>query len=607
MSMFDAGTAGTVEVDVVGDYSKFERGLKDQGTKAGNRFGSAMSGGIGSTIARAGGAYLGAQFGRSVRDQASDLEEAANVTGLAFGEARGEVDKLARSAPEMFGMAESEFRQLGAQMGNIFTGADIAQRDAAELTNDLIGRATDMGSAWNASTQEVSAAIQSGLVGSFEPLRKFGVILDANKVKQQAMAMGLIEEGEALDDASKQLAIHALIMESTENVAGDFANTSDGVANSSKIVGAQWKQMQAQLGQGLLPVLSMGLGLLKALGPEGMRLVVMGGALALVFVKMTQAAQAFGGALKVLAANPWVLAALAIVAVGVLIWRNWDTIVEKLGAAWDWVQTRAGELADWLAARWEDARRIASEVWNGIADFFRQWWPMLLGIFTGGIGLVVGLVVQNWDTVWAKTVEVWEAVTGFIGDKASAVGGFIESRIIEPGRRVVDWLTGLPDKATAAFNGLRDALARVADWIKTKLGEIRDAADRALGPIDEVLGKAASFGGSIGSAVGGLLGFDTGGVVPGPRGAPRLAVVHGGETILPTHRTPPMRTGAVALEAAPTGGAGVTVQGPLMVVNGDTVDAASLERYAPELVRVIGRELDRERRGSGHQRGGFTP
>jgi len=30
--------------------------------------------------------------------------------------------------------------------------------------------------------------------------------------------------------------------------------------------------------------------------------------------------------------------------------------------------------------------------------------------------------------------------------------------------------------------------------------------------------------------------FDKGGIVPGRIGAPQLAIVHGGETILPTHR-----------------------------------------------------------------------
>ena len=34
----------------------------------------------------------------------------------------------------------------------------------------------------------------------------------------------------------------------------------------------------------------------------------------------------------------------------------------------------------------------------------------------------------------------------------------------------------------------------------------------------------------------GLQTYDTGGIVPGPRGMPQMAMVHGGETILPTHK-----------------------------------------------------------------------
>ena len=40
----------------------------------------------------------------------------------------------------------------------------------------------------------------------------------------------------------------------------------------------------------------------------------------------------------------------------------------------------------------------------------------------------------------------------------------------------------------------------------------------------------------IGNTIGNFLGFDQGGVVPGPVGQPRMAMVHGGETILPTHK-----------------------------------------------------------------------
>jgi hypothetical protein len=42
----------------------------------------------------------------------------------------------------------------------------------------------------------------------------------------------------------------------------------------------------------------------------------------------------------------------------------------------------------------------------------------------------------------------------------------------------------------------------------------------------------ASLGRAAGNALPGLLGFKNGGRVPGPRGKPRKAIVHGGEYIL---------------------------------------------------------------------------
>lgn len=66
----------------------------------------------------------------------------------------------------------------------------------------------------------------------------------------------------------------------------------------------------------------------------------------------------------------------------------------------------------------------------------------------------------------------------------------------------------------------------------------------------EILERLAATGGNFGnnkvaqtfydmySAAGIIPKFDSGGVVPGRRGAPQLVLAHGGETILPTHRSP---------------------------------------------------------------------
>ena len=104
-----------------------------------------------------------------------------------------------------------------------------------------------------------------------------------------------------------------------------------------------------------------------------------------------------------LLANPltWVvIGIMALIAVIILLWQNWDTVSSALVGAWDWI------------------KQAAINVWNALANWFMQYWPYLLGIFTGGIGLVIGLIVQNWDTVKQTTIDVFNnvknTITGFI-------------------------------------------------------------------------------------------------------------------------------------------------------------------------------------------------
>ena len=55
-----------------------------------------------------------------------------------------------------------------------------------------------------------------------------------------------------------------------------------------------------------------------------------------------------------------------------------------------------------------------------------------------------------------------------------------------------------------------------------------------FGKIGSTLGEAA------GDVVGGWLGFKKGGKVPGAKGAPHKAIVHGGEYVLPVGVKPTM-------------------------------------------------------------------
>lgn len=70
-------------------------------------------------------------------------------------------------------------------------------------------------------------------------------------------------------------------------------------------------------------------------------------------------------------ANPatWVIAGIsALIAIGVLLYKNWDEVSKGLGIAWDWLKKKAGEAKDSIVEAWDTAKKRTSEIFTNIKD-----------------------------------------------------------------------------------------------------------------------------------------------------------------------------------------------------------------------------------------------
>jgi TP901 family phage tail tape measure protein len=101
----------------------------------------------------------------------------------------------------------------------------------------------------------------------------------------------------------------------------------------------------------------------------------------------------------------------------------------------------------------------------------------------------------------------------------------------------------VPDMVNAIIGWFERLKSSVLDTWNSLVSNIISKAQEMKGVIDDVLQDlmnledvniSASVSSDLKTA---LSSFDTGGIVPGPIGQPQLAVVHGGETVLPTHKT----------------------------------------------------------------------
>jgi hypothetical protein len=191
---------------------------------------------------------------------ASDLNESVNVTGLTFGSARGEVDKFVKSA-EGIGLSERAARDSTAAIGGLLANMGYTRQEAAATSVEMVKLAADMGSAFNKEPAEAADAIAAAVRGETEQIRAMNVTIDEAAIKQKAMELGLLSATGEVDKHAKAQAVLALIQEQTANVAGDYANTVDGAANSQRNLRAEVENQAAALGQSLLPILQKGIGI----------------------------------------------------------------------------------------------------------------------------------------------------------------------------------------------------------------------------------------------------------------------------------------------------------------------------------------------------------
>jgi len=229
------------------------------GQDAGGKFKSSFGGALKGIAALAGTALAGigiSKFFGDAVEQSSRLGESLNAVSVAYGNASSEIAKLGEDAATRLGVSQATFNEAAVRFSAFSQRVVGEGGNQAKFLDDITTRATDFASVYNIEVAEALQVFQSGLSGEAEPLKRFGINLLDSEVKAFALANGIGEVGRELTETEKVQARYGLLLESTNKTAGDFANTSDGLANSQRILAANFEDMKASVGEALLPAIT---------------------------------------------------------------------------------------------------------------------------------------------------------------------------------------------------------------------------------------------------------------------------------------------------------------------------------------------------------------
>lgn len=192
---------------------------------------------------------------KSAIDISSDLTEVQNVVVNTFGQYTNLVEKFSKSAIKAYGISELTAKETASrfQAMGIAMGAPI--KKMSDMSVSLTELSADLASFYNVEQADAARSLWSVFTGETEPMRKFGIDLTQNTLKEYAMKNGLDANISSMTQLQKTMLRYQYVMENTANVQGDFARTSQNWANQIRILKEQVKALGGVLGNAFINML----------------------------------------------------------------------------------------------------------------------------------------------------------------------------------------------------------------------------------------------------------------------------------------------------------------------------------------------------------------
>ena len=263
---------------------------------------------------------------------------------------------------------------------------------------------------------------------------------------QQAEDLGVIMNEDTINALSET---DDMIQQLKATFSGTFAQIG---ASVMEVLGpalekaAEFLQMVAEKLRSLTPeqtemILKI-IGIVAALGPA---LVVIGKLISVIGTLHSAI-----GTVTTFLGGPVTIAIAAVIAIGVLLWKNWDTVKEKAAA-----------LKDWVVDKWNKLKDGVSNATNAIKDFTKQRLDNIKSIYQnagGGIKGIMALAMNGIKETFRNGFNILNQLTGgkladlkqkFV-DKFNAIKDFVKS-IIEKIKGLFNFEFHLPSIKTPHF------------------------------------------------------------------------------------------------------------------------------------------------------------
>ncbi|MCY8345050.1 phage tail tape measure protein [Bacillus haynesii] len=235
----------------------------------------------------------------------------------------------------------------------------------------------------------------------------------------------------------------------------------------------------------------------------------------------------------------------ALVAAGILVWQNWETISQKAQEIWsaiwafiqpivqqigDFITKKFGEVYNWWMQTWPQLQQAFVNIWgfisgfitpiiNGIVTLFQWAWPLaeslvksvwlnIQGVISGALDIIMGVISAFASLFTGDWKGLWESTKKIISGALNLIWNWVQLFGIG---KLLKFFTGLVGKLLKPItemwgkisNVFSQALGKIWGWVTSKFQSIVSTVSGKMGVVRD---KINSIWNAITSFFGRILG-----------------------------------------------------------------------------------------------------
>lgn len=214
----------------------------------------------------------------------------------------------------------------------------------------------------------------------------------------------------------------------------------------------------------------------------------------------------------------------ALVAAGVLLYQNWDTISAKAKEIWQgisdflsglingitkwfqekwnslgtWWQGLLKSISDWFKSTWQGIKDFFQSLWEGAISTFQSLWEGVKSWFQGLLQSISDFFQSIWQGIIDFFQSIWQGIVTFLQEIWDGISEENKQFIMDIYNTLVTWWTQLFDFVFSIWEAIKSAVISAAEAIYNTIVSVFTAIQTT---VSTILSAVSSFFISIWSAM----------------------------------------------------------------------------------------------------------